>query len=353
MNAMRTPEPDNHLLADIIAAMEPLGLQIEVLRQEPMVGGRQADAEIVVRHRAGQIKLFAETKAHLTGANIGPVVAHLAALRRPGVILADYVNPLLAERLRQQGVFFLDAAGNAFLDARGLFVWVTGRRNLVAHRRQQAQTRAFNKTGLKLVFALLCKPELIEADYRTLAMTAGIALGNVGWILRDLVQGGFVRQRGERRTLVEPRQLLDRWVGAYAERLLPQLPLGRFSGRRLAEPAWREIDVKKHGALWGGEPAGALLTNFLKPATFTLYIADKIPAPLVAAERLIRDDNGPLEVRRTFWNLALGNAGVAPPVLVYADLMVIGDGRTIATAKRVYDEHIHGHFEAYLARAAR
>ncbi len=349
-----TPKPPRKdLLAEVAAAIEPHGLEVKILRRELEVGGRYADAELLVKHRTGHFKLLAETKAPLTTANIGPVIAQITAFPRPGVIVADYVNPLLAERLRQQGVFFLDAAGNAFLDDQGLFVWVTGRRNREAHAKLQANVRAFKKTGLKLVFCLLCQPDLIETDYRNLARTAGIALGNVGWIFRDLIEGGFVRQRGGRRVLAEPKRLLDQWTEAYAERLLPQLTLGRFVGRRMAEPAWREIDVAKYHALWGGEPAGALLTKFLKPATFTLYVTDKTPAPLVAAERLVKEETGPLEIRRRFWNIEQGRPGVVPPVLAYADLMAIGDGRTIETARRVYDEHIHGYFEAYLARTAR
>src|SRR5579859_5656375 len=145
--AARSREDD--LLAKVATAAGSYGLLLEVVRPESFVNGRQCDVEIIVKHRTGQLPLLPEIKANLTTANVGPALARLTRLPGPGVLIADFVNPLLAERLREQGVFFLDAAGNAFIDAQGLFVWVAGRRNRELRARQGAHVRAFTKTGLK------------------------------------------------------------------------------------------------------------------------------------------------------------------------------------------------------------
>jgi len=42
-----------------------------------------------------------------------------------------------------------------------------------------------------------------------------------------------------------------------------------------------------------------------------------------------------------------------PPVLVYAELLAIGEARTLETAQRIRDEWIDRPFERYRARAAR
>jgi len=243
--------------------------------------------------------------------------------------------------------------GNAFLKDRGLLVWVTGRRNQAVVREWKKKVRAFQPTGLKLVFAILCEPRLIGTDYRTLARTAGIALGNVGWILRDLVDGGFVRKIGrDRRLLVEPRKLLDRWTTAYVEVLRPRLLLGHYLGTRTNGRDWKEINVRKYDTLWGGEPAGALLTKMLEPETLTIYV-DKIPPRLVVDERLVKDERGPLELRQKFWTVEPLRPDVVPYVLAYADLIAIGDARTIETANRILEHYIVGYFNVYAAGTTR
>jgi hypothetical protein len=41
-----------------------------------------------------------------------------------GLLVTDYVNPELAEMMRNQGIFFIDAAGNAFVNATPLYIFV-------------------------------------------------------------------------------------------------------------------------------------------------------------------------------------------------------------------------------------
>ena len=63
-----------------------------------------------------------------------------------------------------------------------------------------------------------------------------------------------------------------------------------------------------------------------------------------------------------FWTRELADPGfedlppileqTAPPVLVYAELLAIGDARTIETAKKIRDEWIDRPFQRYRARAA-
>ncbi len=43
-----------------------------------------------------------------------------------------------------------------------------------------------------MVFALLCRPELLNAPYREIVDAAGVALGAVGWVYFDLQARGYV-----------------------------------------------------------------------------------------------------------------------------------------------------------------
>src|SRR5262249_31319812 len=187
------------------------------------------DAQIRIRHPEGHLDLEAEFKLQLTSASFGPAAARLRSRGRTSVLITDYVNPNLAKRLREQGIFFLDAAGNAFLRDRGLYVWVAGRRNHREARRVKERVRAFQPSGLKLIFALLCRPELVEADYRALAGITGTALGTVHLVLHDLIEERYVRRIDRtRRVLLRPKELLDAWVTAFVRELRPRLLYGRF-----------------------------------------------------------------------------------------------------------------------------
>jgi hypothetical protein len=94
----------------------------------------------------------------------------------------------LAEHCRVLHLPFLDTAGNAYLDAPGLTIYVTGEpRPDIA--RDDPRYRAYTTVGMKVVFALLCWPELAEATHRNLAAAAQVALGTVGPVIEDLESG--------------------------------------------------------------------------------------------------------------------------------------------------------------------
>ncbi len=348
-----TPETDS--LRNAAEAAAQHNLQVEIRRPRHRSPEAQSDARLRIHHPAGTLDLLALVKSRLTPANLGTTVAQLARLGQGGerILVTDEVSPPLAESLRDQGVLFLDAAGNAFLRGQGLYVWVTGRRNELQRERLRTQVRAFRASGLRLLFALLGRPELVAADYRTLAASAGVALGTVAWVLRDLVALGYVHRSGRtRRVLLRPAELLDAWAQAFAHELRPRLLLGRFAAPDIAW--WAATDPRDFGALWGGEPAGARWTGFLKPGTLTLW-ADQLPAKLLLAQRLRKSADGQVEVLKRFWHFPdpAEERGLVPAVLAYADLLAIADSRTIEAANQLFASQIDGSFRSYLAHAAR
>jgi len=66
--------------------------------------------------------------------------------REPPLLVAPYITREIAERCRQLGLPFLDTAGNAYLEAPGLFVYVTGNNKPADFRSDQF--RALNPAGL-------------------------------------------------------------------------------------------------------------------------------------------------------------------------------------------------------------
>jgi hypothetical protein len=329
-----------------------MGLKWTILRHQKPAKARKADALIKFQYPGGEGTFVVEVEARPTQ----PTTAALIQAKDndlPALLVADYVNPKLAERLRENGVNFVDVAGNAYLQHDGLYVWVTGQRDTMRLETERERRRAYKPSGLKLLFTLLCRPKLAETDYRTLANQVGVALGTVQWVMGDLIKDKYVLRLGRfKRRLVEPKRLLDAWAPAYARDLRPRLLLGRFEAPGLNW--WKGTDLAKHGALWGAEPAAALLTKQLKPGALTIY-ADKIPPRLVAEKRLKNNKTGRIEFRKKFWlfDTPETTLGAVPPVLVYADLLALEEPRAHQTAERVYEQLIDGPFRKHLAHRPR
>jgi hypothetical protein len=336
------------LLPAALDAARGLGLDATAERAPLGRGGLVADAIVRLGLGGEGQRYVVQVKRQLRPANLGAALHHLdrqAELHGlPGLLVADYIAPDLAEALRQQGRAFLDAAGNAHIRQAAALVWVTGRKP-VAKTMAPTVGRAFQPTGLQVLFALLCHPEWINLPYRELATRAGVAHGTVGWVMPDLQQQGFVTElkgkRGTRR-LYETERLLALWVDAYARQLRPRTLLGRYYVATLE--GWQDWPLAAHAAQWGAEPAGALLTQYLKPGELTLY-ADKLPGLLAGKYRFMKEPDighqAVVDVRRRFWNFPQGDdEACVPPVLVYADLLATGDARCIEAAKRLYETHV-------------
>lgn len=355
----------HRLLEGAAGILRNYGLTWKVLQIEPALGLHRPDAVVEIGEGIQKTTFVVESKQRVRTAQVGAIVAQMGHREHAGLLLADYINPELAEELRRNEICFLDMEGNAYLRGEGMLVWVTGRKDTQRIQLERETRRAFQLTGLKVIFALLCRPQLVEKEYRTLAQVADVALGTVQWVMRDLIQEGYVHRKGRSgRRLVQLDRLLDEWALGYARDLQPKLLLGRYEPRAFEK--WRDIELRNHQAVWGGEGAAALITRYLKPETLTIWVEK--PTPRLLAELGLRqDEKGRVQIRRRFWTHELFDPGLedlpieeppplleptAPPVLVYAELLAIGDARTIETAKKIRDEWIDRPFERYRARAA-
>ena len=255
------------------------------------------------------------------------------------LLITDYVNPELAEDMRTHDIPFIDAAGNAFINATPLYIFIKGEKPDKTLKTEPVK-RLFKPAGLKLIFALLNNPGLEKATYRDMAKAAEIALGTVDFTLNELKELGFLIDMEKRgRHLVKTKQLLRRWTEAYPEQLRPKLVQGTF--RVDARNWWKNITLAEFGAFWGGEIAAAKLTGYLKPEKAVIYMG-LLPGKFVFKYKLKKDPNGNVEILKPFWNFQwkATKLGLVPPLLVYADLMATGDARNIDTAELIYDEHL-------------
>lgn len=325
------------LLRALAMFHEATGMTFNVEREKHIdKAGRQIDAIVTLGAKGMKVRFLAEVKPRLTKANL--LLALMA--RKPEeklLLITDYVNPVMAEDLKEKKIAFIDAAGNAYINEPPVYVYVKGNKQL-EELPKRAKTRAFQATGLKVLFAFFCKPELLNAPYREIAKAADVALGTVGWVLTDLREGGYLVDMGKRgRRLRQKKQLVDRWVTAYPEVLRPKLIIGRY--RADNDHWWKDADVRELHAWWGGEVAAAKLTRYLKPEFVTVYAKDR-PEKLIIKNKLKKDPNGNVEILDAFWEAE--DKELAPPLLIYADLIATGDARNLETARMIYEKELAG-----------
>lgn len=340
---------DTHILDAAMTALRNQGLEAEVTaRDVPLrTPYTRADALARIGVDGRTVEYLIEAKRRLTPAMLGAVLAQLEQLKtqdnRPQVLVTDYVTPPLAERLKETQTQFADTLGNAYLRLPGMLVWVTGNKPKEAVTADRVP-RAFQPTGIKLLFGLICLPELAAAPYRKITDKTKTALGTINWVMRDLREMGYLAAVKRNRRLNATKRMLDEWALAYARTLRPKLLVGRYDAPTFQD--WQQWHPEKYGALWGGEPAGALLTQHLRPGILTIY-AKQIPGRMVLDHKLAaaanrQTENGLVEFRNKFWEFdaPAREQNIVPPALVYADLLATGDARCRETAKLVYDGHL-------------
>lgn len=327
----------NDLLATALQRLEAYGLTAQIERREVQLPKARADALVRIGYGDREATYAVELKRGLRPHGLGAVLHQLERLGDHGLLVADHVTPPVAEELRARKIAFVDAAGNAFLDQPPLFVWVKGEKPRAAAGGAQPMGRAFQASGLQVLFALICHPEWAELPYREIAQRANVAHGTVGWVMAELPKLGFMTALRGKRRLMQRERLLQQWAEFYPRVLRGRLLLGRYQAESLAW--WDTIDPGRYGAVLGGEPAGGRITHYLRPGAATFY-AERIDPRLLVDLRLRTDVNGNVEIYKRFWTFDGDLPGLAPTPLVYADLMATGDGRCIETAKMIYDEHL-------------
>jgi hypothetical protein len=311
------------------------------LQTEDLNNTRYPDGLVQIARRNDKWHFAVEVKARVTRVTAG--MGKLDPLNRQEKVLmiTEYVTPPIADLLKELNIFFMDAAGNAYINEPPLYVFIKGNKPRLTLK-AKTQKRLFKPSGLRVVFTLLNNPEIINKPYRDIAKAADVALGTIGWLIWDLKEMGFCIEIDKRkRKLVNVKSLLKRWVEAYPEQLRPKLVKERFEA---ADPNWwKEINIKEYGAYWGGEVAAANLTGYLKPVKATIYTNEPI-GELVLKNRLRKAEQGNVEILTLFWNFTyeLANQDIVPPILVYADLMATGDQRNIEAAEMIYEKYIAG-----------
>lgn len=318
---------------------------IENLNRTPnIVGGwdntpnKELHGKLTIRVAGKTAKLNFEAKQELRQHQL-PQLEKKAIDYKPFMIVAKHIFPKIKEELRQKNIAYLEANGNIYLQQEGIILWIDAQKPIQTDTNNG--NRAFAKTGLKVIFHFLLDDEFVNMPYREIARITEVGLGNINHVINGLKEMGFlIKLNKNQYKLTNKKELLDKWMVAYAERLKPTLKIGTF--RFLKEDDfknWKKLQLQKGKTWWGGEPAADLFTNHLRPAELAMYTTET-RNELIKHYRLVPDEKGNVKVYKKFWRHDEVNENIVPPLLVYADLINTNDRRCIETAQKIYDEFL-------------
>jgi hypothetical protein len=300
------------------------------------------DGALTIKMNGKKLTFNADVKQELRLHQINNILNRIGA-DKPIIIIATRIFPNIKEHLREQQVAYLETNGNIFIKQDDIFIWIDGNKPLREGR--EILNRAFTKTGIRTIFYFLLDENLINTTHRNIAEVAGVGLGNTIYVINGLKDLGLIAKLNKNEyTFTDQKKLLEKWMEAYDQKLKPDLEIGTFKFIKNDDfYKWKEIQFKKNTTLWGGEPAGDLLTNYLQPETLTIY-TNETRAELMKNYRFIPDPGGNIKVYNRFWAIEQKNINTTPPLLVYADLLNTGDKRCIETANLVYDKYLKNRF---------
>ncbi|MBG7631813.1 MAG: hypothetical protein IZT56_15470, partial [Bacteroidetes bacterium] len=225
---------------------------------------------------------------------------------------------------------------NVYINKDDIFLYIDA--NKTTKTLKEKGNRAFTKTGLKVVFNFLLDPQLINQTQRDIADITNVALGNIPLIINGLLENNFILKLNKNEYVINNyEELLNKWIAEFDQTLRPTIYKQRFRFQNRNQD-WRELQLNTEKTVWGGEPAGDIITNYLRPEKFILYTKETI-RDLMINYKLLPDEEGDIWVYDMFWTTNF-KSNTAPKELVYADLMINDDKRSNETAKLIFNEYI-------------
>ena len=208
LESMNMPDPHIEHLLDLI---QRTGLDFHITDDVKVGRGREVDYVVTSADRS--LSFAVERKIEVNAGNVWGVVHLAEAVDLPLVLVADRSTEAARSVLREHGVGYLDAIGNANVALPGIYVQ-TDSSHKAPIARTTPTTRLRGKAGL-VVQALLIEADL-DWGVSFLAESSGVSVGLAHNVLARLEREGIAVSEGRGpqrvRRVVAPGALLDLWA---------------------------------------------------------------------------------------------------------------------------------------------
>lgn len=331
---MKVTQIIDHAIENLKSAVG--GLTINFVYKEPKSNDNLYDGYLEISKGGSKEKLFAEIKNEVRHPHLADFIKRFGNNKRRWIVIANYIPTPLKTQFKELDINYLESSGNSFIDTKNIFLFINDQK--VTPNRLVNEGKLWNPSGLKFIFSLLNKEGLLDRPYRQIATAAGIALGNVGLFIDALNKEGYLIKTDKGHWLLVNREMLiKRWIELYHTVLRPKISMGRFKFISSVSPLkWKSWPTEDF--VWGGENAGALLTNYLSPQDFTIY-THLTKMEVMKSLKLVPSTEGKVEVLEQFWPMEIQEvqdvSDAVPPLIAYAELIISLDSRNRETAERI------------------
>jgi hypothetical protein len=255
------------------------------------------------------------------------------------IFIAESFNTDIKNKLKENDIHYIELSGNCYIKNENCIIYVLGNKKVTTKKNQP--NRAFSKTGLKVILFYLTQEKDINMPLRDLAHYLDIGYSNIHYVNQGLKELKYLIPKNKH-TLVlnNKKELLNRWISNYEEKIKPTLLEGRFKFLKDEDlKNWRNLKTETNFQ-WGGETAAALFTNNYEPKIFTIY-TDESTSVLIKKYKIVPDENGYIFIYKplhSFFTSHYDNA--THPILIYADLIISNESRNIEIANKIYEKFI-------------
>jgi len=256
----------------------------------------------------------------------------------PVILLARYIPSPTGERLIEAGVNFVDRVGNMHIALGTRYA-----RTVLGRSESKPSREHLGLTGaqMQLLFLFATYPEAGSWPVREIAAKAGVSKSKAAAVRKQMMEAGAFERHADGYRFVLSRRYEELILTGYSQILRPKLVVGRF------QSAFRDADefvahlssISRNGpyrfALTGGPAANVLHPYYRGPQT-PVFATDTSPETRHLL-RLLPDREGAITLLRAFGELvfwrAIDSLTVAPPWLIYAELMQSHDPRAHEAAE--------------------
>jgi hypothetical protein len=329
--------------------------KVQEKKMEIHNGLTRIDATLEIWTEWGPLKLDAEIKRTI----IRPMLQHLLLIRKdldvPFILLAEYINAAVANDLKKNHINFIDCQGNAFLDIPGkIFVDIQGKK--LAKDIEKTQTALFQPKGMQLLFVLLTQENAINEPIRILKQKAGIAFERAATAITELKNKGFVFETKDKQLqFVNKRNLFEKWLANYSDRLRPKLVLGVYkiapsAAEKAPELLRKAFPDDERSYAIGGGLAGDLLMHYYRGPTTEIFVQPEQAEKICSTLKLIPARETDVTLLNLFTPGVIYRKQnlphpIAHPLLIYAELLYQGGDRAAEAAGQIYNTYLKPDFD--------
>lgn len=316
---------------------------------ELVAKGAGNDGEMILHVAGIQLRYRCQVKRHIDRNSLIDDMTARSNADDNALLVSTVLSAAMAARCRELDLQFIDTAGNAYLtDRKGILINVVGRK--LEKGSVVDSDKTITPAALRLMFAFLAQPSMLNAPYREISSSVQVATGAIGKALEAMETRGFIgKAPSGARIINAPERMLSEWATGYISRIKPKLKKFRFAAPDTTNLQHDWTPAMRQSA-WSGEIAAEQVTQHLNPATATIYMDIEQTRDLpemVKRHKLRGDPNGKIEVVQAFWNMDFfsENFPTVPLHLIYADLLETNDPRNLLIAKQIHKkviDHVHG-----------